>query len=182
MTDVSDMKTDDWEACAGFSASGGVLVGAMQFVIWMRSRKLNIGQNFTFFGVGITGGYLPAGMSWDDKVTNDDFTLLECDNPFSLNDLHYTTGRVATATIATPLCGYSLVAISAGFYPSLFNSQAISGWCDGIDGSADFMRGIWTRTGLTKPYALPRHSIGPKANKVPASLNKKSNAAAKRAR
>jgi len=103
---------------------------------------------------------LPVGVSLDwDGLTDSDFNRLDCDNPFSLNDLNMTSGFLMSATFAPVGVGGSVCLISAGFFPSLFTLCPIYGAVAGFDLGVEAMRGVWLAAKNTSSYNVQQHRV-----------------------
>ena len=174
----NSLKASDWEVAGYFAIGAGEVLGAQRVHFTFASKKINARKNFKFIGAGLTVGPLPVGMS-ASNVGKGSFHPLVVDNPFSLDDMHMTSGRLSSATYGSPVGGYSVCCISAGFYPSLFTSQNIPGQAFGIDIGLDTMVGIWANSGdETYDYRLPGEYYG--TGTLPATLDKKRIEEAKR--
>lgn len=164
-------KTDDWEAAGTIACGAGAAVGVNTLGVEFRSKRLNVRKFFCLWSAGYSLG-LPVGISLDwDGLTDSDFNKINCDNPFSLNDLNLSTGLLMSATFCPVGFGVSGCLISAGIFPSLFTLCRIYGGVAGFDLGVEAMRGVWLAAKNTNSYDVKRHAVG---NAKTGSGNRKS--------
>jgi hypothetical protein len=89
-----------------------------------------------------------------DFATNsmpDIWTSLQCQRPFSANDLDKAYAALSTVGAAAAL-GYSITRITGGWADPLFTDQDVSGWGTGVGASGAMMPGAWLMIGSTDYY------------------------------
>jgi hypothetical protein len=151
-------KGRDWEVC-GVAGVGGASELALGSSMWMfRSQMANCLVKFVFVGAGVGGGGdlggagAPSPTDVARGTASSSWTRLQCNCPFSVQDLNWASGRI-TSLGAAFAYGYSACFISAGSFPSLFNSQDVSGWGTGVGLSGSLLLGVWKQLGSSTAYS-----------------------------
>lgn len=156
-------KASDWEVAGiGCLAGGAGLAGGWFFFLFKsRSADISLGCRFTGLGAGAGVDLGKVGKSL--KLIKDapkieklfsalsyaaaapvSYSPIQVDEPFSMDDLHHTVGRLTMAGVA-PVYGYTMMYITAatGIFSAYFASQPCHGWGFGAGASAMTTVGMW---------------------------------------
>jgi hypothetical protein len=151
MVDTS-VKANDWQVCGVITLGGAVILGAVIYLFEFRSQAANFRGTFLFLGAGLGGGgdlngaTMPSPSDIAHNTNPDLWTNVNCAIPFSADDLNVCYGATGAGTVAF-IGGYSVMGITAGLIPNLFDSQDVSGWGTGVGASVIFTVGLWQRMG-----------------------------------
>lgn len=148
---------NDWEICiiASIGGAGGGAAGV--FFADVRSVKAATRSAFLFIGGGFGfGGSMGSGAfpSPSDIVQNhqpDMYTKIPCKVRFSVDDLDCSSGQVTSLGVSA-MYGYSIVRISAGMFPVLFNDVNCNGWGTGVGANGYSVMGVWKQLGDACQY------------------------------
>jgi hypothetical protein len=147
----------DWEASSIASTGFAEGIGAHVYFFEFRSRSANCRAYFAFVGasIGEGGGLSFSGGSPGELIHNTDanaWSLLQCNDYFSLSDLDLSVGQIWTGGGAL-YYGYSLCFIAAGLFPVLFSKQSCSGWGSGLGVQITGCTGFWKQISSSDLYA-----------------------------
>lgn len=157
-------KASDWEVSGVGCIAGGAGVAGGWFFFLFRSATANVGLGCRFAGAGIGAGVDLGKVGKTVKLLKDapkiekffeivaygayspsiSFSPIEVEEPFSMDDLHHSPGRLTMAGVA-PVYGYTWMYITAatGIFSSYFASQPCHGWGLGAGATAMSTMGLW---------------------------------------
>ena len=137
-------KTSDWRVAAIAQVGGGFKGAGGAFWFQFTSRRADARETFMFTGGGLGVGGTGNGAS----LTPNSGAPIDCDSPFSVEDLHLSAGRLTVGTVSF-VVGYSVLWISAfNTDDSLFSSQYAPGWGAGVGAGAMSLVGVWSSARL----------------------------------
>lgn len=137
-------RATDWHTTCmvNGSASLPIGVGGAFFLLTFASEAADIRANFVFSGIGLGGG---VGSMMGGSLAPTSLSPIECERPFSVDDLHDSAGRV-TYLGAGLAIGYGFMYISAfNWSGDMFRSQPAHGWGGGTGVSGITTIGAWRR-------------------------------------
>lgn len=156
-------RASDWEVAGIGALAGGAGVAGGWFFFLFKSQSADVSCGCRFAGAGMGVGAdlgrigraarLISNAPRLEKLFNVlsyaaaspvSYSSITVNEPFSLDDLHHTPGRLTMAG-AAPVYGYTMTYITAatGIISNYFASQPAHGWGFGFGATAMTTVGMW---------------------------------------
>jgi hypothetical protein len=146
-----DEQADDWEiACVG-NIAGADFVGGGLWAFLLRSDDLGITEKMTFMATGLgmggnASGFSPTGVSYDP---------VDADAPFSIRQVHLSSGRLLSSAAGVSKASYGVSAIDSVKSGVTFFKYASKG------ASLGSGAGVLAFVGTWYSFVLNNNSVNP---------------------
>jgi hypothetical protein len=154
MADKYNDPADDWKICAVGGLAGATYGGGGIFGFFLRSEQLAITEKMTFCAVGVGMGGNACGFS-TDLLKGLSFDPVIADAPFSLRQVHLSSGKMLSSAVGVSKLSYGKIGIDSVRNGTKFFTYFSEGSSVGSGAGAFVFVGVWYS------FVLNNNSINP---------------------
>ncbi len=140
-------KASDWQVCGLMQVAAGATLAAGMYGFDFYSAALNTTGRFRLSGAGVgAGGNASGTMLPLEGMGFSPWSSIDCDEPFSINDLNNCWGRLSSLSVGVGVqVGVVYISAAPRFWSTrtYFHSQNVGGLGTGLGAGGILIIGGW---------------------------------------